>query len=109
MPEYVFDNAGQQTPGRFSALDTMFNAGASLRFQRPTVCATSPGEGRMFAWRGASDGAELMRANFNQMQAEMVAAGYVTEAQFQADVARIDDPKLMWPSSVLWAVQGQRP
>jgi len=66
-------------------------------------------EGRVFLFRGRSPGADMFRANFNQMHDILIAASHVSEDEFQADLARLDDPRIMWPSSVMWAVWGRRP
>lgn len=66
-------------------------------------------EGRTFMWHANSPGAILMRANYEQLQDEMIAAGYVTQAQFESDVAALEDPDYFMPAPVLWAAWGQRP
>lgn len=66
-------------------------------------------EARTFLFRGGSAGADLFRANFIQMHDDMIASGGLTEDEFQADMTRLDDASVMWPSGVLWAVRGQRP
>lgn len=65
-------------------------------------------EGKAFLFRGGSDGATLFRANFLQMHEALIASGHVTEDEFHADMKRLDDPAITWPSSVLWAVRGRR-
>jgi hypothetical protein len=39
----------------------------------------------------------------------MIDAGYITEEDFDRDMARLDDPSFMMPSPILWAAWGQRP
>jgi hypothetical protein len=39
-PKYVFDNVGEQTPNRFSALEALFDAGT---FQHLDALGVSPG------------------------------------------------------------------
>jgi hypothetical protein len=38
----------------------------------------------------------------------MIAAGYLTEAEFDRDIAALDDPDYFMPSPILWAAWGQR-
>jgi ubiquinone/menaquinone biosynthesis C-methylase UbiE len=66
-------------------------------------------EGRAFMWHGGSPGALLLRSNYEQLRGAMVAAGYVTDEEFDEDVARLDDPSFFMPSPILWAVWGRRP
>ncbi len=58
---------------------------------------------------GGSAGADLLRANFQQLHAAMVASGLVTEVQFQQDILRLADPATTWPSQVLWTACGRKP
>jgi len=66
-------------------------------------------EGRTFIWSKGSPGASLLRANYEQLRSDMIRAGYVTEREFEQDVAGLDDPSFMMPSPILWAAWGQRP
>lgn len=72
-------------------------------------CTNVSAEGRVFLFRGGSAGADMFRANSHQMHDALVSSGHLTKDEFQADIARLDDPSVMWPSSVMWAVRGQRP
>ena len=65
-------------------------------------------EGRTFMWPAGSVGPSLMRANYQQLRADMVASGYVTEREFEHDVAYLDDADFLMPSPVLWAAWGRR-
>jgi hypothetical protein len=60
-------------------------------------------------WPAKSPGATLMRANYEQLQTQMISAGYVTQEQFDRDIAALDDPNYFMPSPVLWSTWGQRP
>jgi SAM-dependent methyltransferase len=66
-------------------------------------------EGRTFMWSSGSPGPSLMRANFEQLRNAMTQAGYITEKEFDEDVARLDSPDFMMPSPILWAARGRRP
>jgi SAM-dependent methyltransferase len=66
-------------------------------------------EGRTFRWSSGSPGTALLRANFEQLHDSMIQAGYITEKEFDEDVAGLDDPSFMMPSPILWAACGRRP
>ena len=65
-------------------------------------------EGRVPLWRGGRYGGMLMRANFEQLRDDILAAG-ITREQFERDLARLDDDDFVRPSSVMWAAWGRRP
>ncbi|MFY9528645.1 MAG: hypothetical protein WBC04_04225 [Candidatus Acidiferrales bacterium] len=92
----------------------MTQRGADLRFGRKLahrLCATGlddvDSEGRIFMWRGKSPGATLLRANFAQLHDPMIAAGLISEEEYAADTARLEDPSFMMPSILLWAAWGR--
>jgi len=66
-------------------------------------------EARLFLWQGGSAGIALMRANFEQLRKTMIERNYITEQEFDKDLAQLDDPDLLMPSSILWSVWGRRP
>jgi SAM-dependent methyltransferase len=66
-------------------------------------------EGRTFMWGSGSPGPTLMHANYEQLRAEMITAGYVTQQEFDQDVAALDDSSFLMPSPILWAAWGRRP
>ncbi len=66
-------------------------------------------EARMSMVQSGSPGAALVRANYEQLRGDMIGAGYITEQEFDQDVARLNDPDFMMPSSILWAAWGRRP
>jgi len=66
-------------------------------------------EGQLFLWQGGSVGIALMRANLEQLRETMIERSYITQQEFDEDLARLDDPDLLMPSSILWSVWGQRP
>ena len=67
------------------------------------------GEGQIFVWQHSSPGIAMMRANFEQLRQPMVKGKYVTQQQFDEDLARLDDAAFMMPSSILWTIWGRRP
>jgi hypothetical protein len=65
--------------------------------------------GRMALWQGGSDGARLFRANFEQLREELLRTGLLTQAELDDDLARLEDPGILFPSPVMWTVGGRRP
>ncbi len=66
-------------------------------------------EARVFMLQGGSPGASLLRANYEQLRDALIDAGYITQQEFDQDVARLDDPSFMMPSGILWAAWGRQP
>lgn len=67
-------------------------------------------EARIFMWQGGgSAGASLMRVNFQQLRADMIKAGYITEEEFEQDLARLEAPNFLTLSPTMWAAWGRRP
>jgi SAM-dependent methyltransferase len=66
-------------------------------------------QGRMAMWHGGSAGARLFRANFEQLREELVRIGLLMPAELDDDLARLDDPRTLFPSPVMWTVCGRRP
>jgi hypothetical protein len=66
-------------------------------------------EGRMAMWCGGSTGARLFRANFEQLREALLQLGLLTQAELDDDLARLDDPRTLFPSPVMWTVCGRRP
>lgn len=66
-------------------------------------------EGRMFMVQRGSPGVSLVRANYEQLRGAMIDPGYITNQEFENDLARLDDPDFMMPSSIMWSAWGRRP
>ncbi|SRR5216683_3528896 len=66
-------------------------------------------EARIFMWQGGSAGASLMRANFQQLRADMIKAGYITEDEFEQDLARLEASDFLTLSPIMWTAWGRRP
>jgi SAM-dependent methyltransferase len=65
--------------------------------------------GRLAMWHGGSAGARLFRANFEQLRDELLRTGLLTQAELDDDLARLDDPRTLFPSPVMWTVCGRVP
>jgi SAM-dependent methyltransferase len=64
---------------------------------------------QLFMWQSGSPGVAMMRANFEQLREAMIEANYITPQQFDEDMARLNNPSFMMPSSILWSAWGRRP
>jgi SAM-dependent methyltransferase len=65
-------------------------------------------EARVFMFEGGSPGTSLLKANFEQLRADMIDRNYITPREFDEDLARLDDPDFMTPSGILWSAWGCR-
>jgi SAM-dependent methyltransferase len=78
------------------------------RFQARGLEAVSA-DGRVMMFAGHNAGVELMRVNFEQIGAKLVAGGLISAAQLAADLDRIARGEFVWPSPVMWTVIGRKP
>jgi len=65
-------------------------------------------KGHVSVWRGGSVGARLWRSNFDQLHDAMISSGKLTEQEFTEDIARLEDPQIMWPSPIMWTARGRK-
>jgi hypothetical protein len=65
-------------------------------------------EGRMLMSLCGSAGADLIRANLEQLREAILATGMVTPKEFSDDLSRLDHPDFMTPSPIMWSVAGRR-
>ena len=65
-------------------------------------------EGRVLLWRGRTTGAALTRLNFEQLREPILASRLVTRAEFDADMAALDDANFEARSPILWTAWGQK-
>jgi SAM-dependent methyltransferase len=66
-------------------------------------------ESRSFLWAGASMGARLTQASIDQLRGPILASGSVSEREFAADHARMNDRGVGFPSPTMWATWARRP
>jgi ubiquinone/menaquinone biosynthesis C-methylase UbiE len=66
-------------------------------------------EGHFAAWAGGSPGAQLFQANFEQVRAEAVGAGWVTNAQVDSAVAELSAHDFAFSSPVMMTAWGRKP
>lgn len=66
-------------------------------------------EARLSVWHLGSPGTSLMRATFEQLREPLIEGGYITQQQFELDIASLDDPAMTAPSPIMWTAWGRRP
>jgi SAM-dependent methyltransferase len=65
-------------------------------------------DGRISMVQSGSPAASLLRASYELRRTAMIEAGYITEAEFDADLARMETADFMMPAPILWSVWGRR-
>ena len=116
MPPDPAVNAGELRLKTHVALGRlMANRGFDRRFGRRLFAhlraqglADVGAEGRLFMVQGGSPGADLVRANCEQLRRAMIDGGDVTAREIDHDLARLNEPQFMMPSSIMWAAWGRR-
>lgn len=66
-------------------------------------------EGYVVVWEGRSPGARLTRVNFEQIRAEAVNAGFITNEEVDQVLTLLDDPDFAISSYIMFTAWGQRP
>ena len=66
-------------------------------------------EARMSMVHRGSAGAALLRASYERRRSAMIDAGYLTEQEFDQDLARLDAADFVMPSPIMWTAWGRRP
>jgi SAM-dependent methyltransferase len=66
-------------------------------------------EGHMYMVQADSQIATLLRASYQRRRSAMIDAGYVTDEEFDRDLARTEAADFMMPSPIMWTVWGRRP
>ena len=66
-------------------------------------------EGQLALRPGASVGAHLDRANFEQIRAEAVARGLITDEEVEQVLALLDNPEITASSAIMFTAWGRRP
>jgi hypothetical protein len=63
----------------------------------------------MFMVQSGSPVATLLRASYELRRSAMISAGYLTEEEFERDLARMGHGDFMMPSPMMWTTWGRRP
>ena len=66
-------------------------------------------EGRVFVHQPNSPGLRMLRANLEQLRGAILGTGRMSEAEFDADLERLESDDILIPSPILWTVWGRRP
>ena len=66
-------------------------------------------EGYLMLWEGGSAGTRLVRANFEQIQQEAIAAGFVTHEEIEQMLTLLDDPDFAVSAYTMFTAWGRRP
>ena len=66
-------------------------------------------EGRLTIWPGGSIGSRLDRANFEQISAEAVAQGLMSEQEVEDVLALLDDPSFAASTPIMMSAWGRKP
>lgn len=66
-------------------------------------------EARLVMVQSGSWSATLLRASYERRRRAMIDAGYVTEEEFDADLARMEAADFRMPSPLMWSAWGRRP
>jgi SAM-dependent methyltransferase len=65
-------------------------------------------EGSTQIWYGRSAGTRLLSANYEQLRQAILGTGLLSEQEFVANLARLDDEDFLVPSSIMWTAWGRR-
>jgi ubiquinone/menaquinone biosynthesis C-methylase UbiE len=66
-------------------------------------------EGQLAIWPGGSARARLDRANLEQVRAEAIKAGLLTDHEIEQVLALLDDPTVSFSSPIMFSAWGRRP
>jgi SAM-dependent methyltransferase len=83
-------------------------AGTLHRWLRERGLVDVESEGRVFVWQGGSLGSRLHRANFEQISAEMLARGLISELELVECFNLLNDPTFAYLSPLMMASWGRR-
>lgn len=64
-------------------------------------------EASVSVWRGHSAGTNLFKLSFEELADPILRAGLLTEAEFAADLKRLDKPDFLMLSPMMWTAWGQ--
>jgi hypothetical protein len=59
-------------------------------------------------WQAGTAGTSLMRANYLQLRADMIDAGYINEEEFEEDLTRLEAADFLTLSPIMWTAWGRR-
>jgi ubiquinone/menaquinone biosynthesis C-methylase UbiE len=66
-------------------------------------------EAALSLWKGQSPGTRLLRISFEELADSILRSGLISEAEFEADMKRLDRQDFLIPSPMMWTAWGQVP
>ena len=66
-------------------------------------------EATMAIWQGRSPGTNMFKLSFEELADSILRSGLVSEAEFEADMKRLDQQDFLMPSPMMWTAWGQVP
>lgn len=66
-------------------------------------------EASMSIWQGRSQGIEMLKLSLKELAHSILGSGLMTDAEFEADMKRLDELDFLMPSPMMWTAWGQVP
>jgi ubiquinone/menaquinone biosynthesis C-methylase UbiE len=66
-------------------------------------------EATLSLWKGQSPGTRLFRISLEELADSILRSGLISEAEFEADMKRLDQQDFLMPSPMMWTAWGQVP
>jgi len=66
-------------------------------------------EASMSIWHGSSPGTNMFKVSFEELADSILRSGLISEAEFEADMKRLDHHDFLMPSPMMWTAWGQVP
>jgi hypothetical protein len=109
-------NAGEVLPKtQLAMMRLVEDRGVERRYGRQLLgrlraqgLVTVGAEGRVLMWQAGTAGTSLMRANYLQLRADMIDAGYINEEAFEEDLTRLEAADFLTLSPIMWTAWGRR-
>lgn len=108
---------GEQPIAAYALMhEVMAECGVDLRYgrrlpglMRAAGLVECGAEGRAFIHQPHAPGLRLLRAGLEQLRSAILGTGRMSEAEFDADLERLEADDILVPSPILWTVWGRRP
>lgn len=66
-------------------------------------------EATVSVWKGHSTGTRLLKLNCYELRGPILDSGFISQAEFDAEMKRVDERDFLMPSPMMWTVWGQVP
>src|SRR5262249_56267279 len=60
-------------------------------------------------WKAGSAGARLVKFSCEELRQAIIGTGLMSQAEFEADMARVDERDFLMPSPMLWTASAHLP